>query len=138
MARQFDAIPCIQDSGICRQIRRCRFLYAAMNLVHRFVFTGVGLLGFVTFPFLARTRPIAYTAILILTAIIAPTPHPLTLVALAVPTIALYEGCIWVVWFIERRRPSGGPGTVAHLLCMWAVWFLHRRRSEAEALQAAS
>jgi sec-independent protein translocase protein TatC len=64
----------------------------------------LGLLGFVSFPFLSKTRPFGYTIILILAAIIAPTPDPLTFIALAVPIIILYEGCIWVVWFIDRRR----------------------------------
>jgi sec-independent protein translocase protein TatC len=98
----------------------------------------LGLLGFVTFPFLARTRPFAYTLILILTAIIAPTPDPLTFVALAAPVTALYEGCIWVVWFIGRRRPPGGTGTAPHFLCIWLIWSLDRRRAEAQALSAAS
>jgi sec-independent protein translocase protein TatC len=64
----------------------------------------LGLLGFVTFPFLNKTRPFGYTIILILAAIIAPTPDPMTFIALAVPIVILYEGCIWVVWFIDRRR----------------------------------
>jgi sec-independent protein translocase protein TatC len=96
----------------------------------------LGLLGFVTYPFLARTRPFAYTSILILAAVVAPTPDPLTFVALALPIVALYEGCIWVVWFIDRRRPPGGSGTVAHFLCIWVVWFIERRKGEAEALAA--
>ena len=64
----------------------------------------LGLLGFVSFPFLSRTRPFGYTIIFILAAVIAPTPDPLTFVALSIPIVALYEICIWVVWFIDRRR----------------------------------
>jgi len=39
--------------------------------------------------FLSKTRPFAYTIILIPAAIIAPTPDPMTFVALAIPIIAM-------------------------------------------------
>jgi Sec-independent protein secretion pathway component TatC len=26
------------------------------------------------------------------------------LITLALPTVMLYEGCIWIVWLIDRRR----------------------------------
>ncbi|MEI9895625.1 MAG: twin-arginine translocase subunit TatC [Chthoniobacter sp.] len=64
----------------------------------------LGALGIVNFQFLSRTRPFGYTIILILAAVIAPTPDPLTFVALSVPIVALFEACIWVVWLIDRRR----------------------------------
>lgn len=64
----------------------------------------LGLLGFVDFRFLSKTRPFGYTIILILTAIIAPTPDPLTFFVLSIPVVILYEACIWVVWPIGRRR----------------------------------
>jgi sec-independent protein translocase protein TatC len=64
----------------------------------------LGLLGFVDFKFLSKTRPFGYTIILILAAVIAPTPDPLTFIALSVPIVVLYEACIWVVWFIGKRR----------------------------------
>lgn len=64
----------------------------------------LGLLGIVDFRFLSKTRPFGYTIILILAAVIAPTPDPVTFVALSVPIVALYEACIWVVWLIGRRR----------------------------------
>jgi sec-independent protein translocase protein TatC len=64
----------------------------------------LGLLGIVDFRFLSKTRPFAYTIILILAAVIAPTPDPVTFVTLSVPIVILYEACIWVVWLIGRRR----------------------------------
>ena len=64
----------------------------------------LGLLGFVDFRFLSKTRPFGYTIILILAAVIAPTPDPVTFVTLSVPIVLLYEACIWVVWLIGRRR----------------------------------
>jgi sec-independent protein translocase protein TatC len=43
---------------------------------------------------------------MILAAIIAPTPDPVTFVSLATPIVILYEICIWLVWLVERRRKS--------------------------------
>jgi sec-independent protein translocase protein TatC len=64
----------------------------------------LGALGIVSFKFLSKTRPFGYTIILILAAVIAPTPDPVTFVTLSIPIVALYEACIWVVWLIDRRR----------------------------------
>ena len=64
----------------------------------------LGLLGIVNFRLLSRTRPFGYTIILMLAAVIAPTPDPVTFVTLSIPIVALYEICIWVVWLIDRRR----------------------------------
>ncbi len=64
----------------------------------------LGLLGIVNFRLLSRTRPFGYTIILILSAVIAPTPDPVTFVTLSLPIVGLYEICIWVVWLIDRRR----------------------------------
>jgi len=75
----------------------------------------LGLLGIVSFPFLSRTRPFGYTIIFILAAIIAPTPDPLTFVALSIPIVALYEICIWVVWFIDRRRRRAAEAATKNL-----------------------
>ena len=65
---------------------------------------GLAALRLVSYPFLAKTRPYAVTAILILVAVISPTPDPLTFIALAAPVVAIYEICIWLVWFMDRRR----------------------------------
>jgi sec-independent protein translocase protein TatC len=64
----------------------------------------LALLGFVNFSFLRRTRPYAYTIILLLSAVIAPTPDPMTFITLSLPVVLMYEACIWVVWLIGRRR----------------------------------
>jgi sec-independent protein translocase protein TatC len=64
----------------------------------------LGALGIVSFAFLSKTRPFGYTIILILAAVIAPTPDPVTFVTLSVPIVLLYEACIWVVWLLDRRR----------------------------------
>jgi sec-independent protein translocase protein TatC len=71
-------------------------------------------MGFVTHGFLARTRPYAVVLILILAAVIAPTTDVLTFICLGLPMCALYEACIWLAWFIDRRRQKNlqNPPTI--------------------------
>ncbi len=59
--------------------------------------------GLVTYAFMARTRPYAIVLIFILATIITPTPDVLTLVAMSLPMCLLYESCIWIAWFMQRR-----------------------------------
>src|SRR3954469_15534869 len=65
--------------------------------------------GLVTYHFMARTRPYAVVLIFILATIITPTPDILTLVAMATPMCLLYESCIWIAWFMERRKARATP-----------------------------
>jgi sec-independent protein translocase protein TatC len=53
-----------------------------------------------------RTRSYAIVVILVVAAIITPTPDAFVLSLLAGPLIILYEICIWLAWFLERRRPK--------------------------------
>ena len=62
--------------------------------------------GLVTYQFMARTRPYAIVLIFILATIITPTPDVLTLVAMSLPMCLLYESCIWIAWFMARRRAA--------------------------------
>jgi sec-independent protein translocase protein TatC len=62
--------------------------------------------GLITFTFMRRTRPYAVVLIFVLATIIAPTPDLLTLVAMALPMCLLYESCIWIAWFMERRKSA--------------------------------
>ncbi len=66
--------------------------------------------GLITYRFMARTRPYAVVLIFILATIITPTPDILTLVAMALPMCLLYESCIWIAWFMERRRSKAIAG----------------------------
>ena len=59
--------------------------------------------GLITYAFMKRTRPYAIVLIFILATIITPTPDILTLVAMSLPMCALYESCIWIAWFMQRR-----------------------------------
>lgn len=58
----------------------------------------------VNFQLLSTTRPYAHSVIMVLACIVAPTPDPVTFLIMALPIMALYEACIWVVWGIERAR----------------------------------
>jgi len=64
----------------------------------------LALIGVVNFRILSSTRPYAVTVILVLSAVIAPTPDPMTFLSLAAPVVVLYEICIWVVWLLDRHR----------------------------------
>jgi sec-independent protein translocase protein TatC len=60
--------------------------------------------GLVTYQFMARTRPYAIVLIFVLATIITPTPDVLTLIAMGLPMCLLYESCIWISWFMQRRK----------------------------------
>jgi len=62
--------------------------------------------GLVTYKFMARTRPYAIVLIFIFATIITPTPDILTLIAMGLPMCLLYESCIWIAWFMQRRRST--------------------------------
>ncbi len=68
------------------------------------VVIALSLLGLVDFKLLSGTRAYAITCILILAAIIAPSPDPVTFICFGAPIIVLYEACIWIVWLIDRRK----------------------------------
>ncbi|XHR30724.1 MAG: twin-arginine translocase subunit TatC [Chthoniobacteraceae bacterium] len=57
-----------------------------------------------SFKILNRTRPYAYILVLVLAAIIAPTPDPISFLALGIPMCLLYEACIWLARALEARR----------------------------------
>ena len=61
-------------------------------------------LEIVSFDLLNRTRPYAWVLVLALAAVLAPTPDPLSFLALGVPMCLLYEACIWIAWLLEKRR----------------------------------
>src|SRR5689334_21709735 len=62
--------------------------------------------GLITYEFMAKTRPYAIVLIFVLATIITPTPDVLTLFALSLPMCLLYESCIWIAWFMQRRAAS--------------------------------
>ncbi len=76
---------------------------------------GMAALGLVTFPMLSKSRPYAITAILVLVAVLSPTPDPFTFMMLAAPVVAIYEACIWIVWIMDRRRMKAQAGEIRTL-----------------------
>jgi len=76
-------------------------------------------IGVVTYKGLAATRAYAFTGILVLCAIVSPSPDLATLFMLALPIMALYEACIWIVWYLDKRREKndrdrGGGGAAPY------------------------
>ncbi|MDD5350553.1 MAG: twin-arginine translocase subunit TatC [Chthoniobacteraceae bacterium] len=61
-------------------------------------------LGILSFRLLNQTRPYAYVLVLFLAAVLAPTPDPISFLALGAPMCLLYEACIWMAWLLEKRR----------------------------------
>ena len=64
------------------------------------VFVKIGLL---THEAMRRTRAYAILAIVVIAAIITPTPDAFTLCLMAGPMILLYELCIWLAYFDARK-----------------------------------
>lgn len=68
------------------------------------VMVALSFVGVLSYGFLKTTRRYAVALILVLVAIIAPTPDPITFLTLALPMLMIFEGSIWLVWLIERAR----------------------------------
>ena len=64
----------------------------------------LGKMGIVTAEFLRQKRPYVIVLVFILAAIITPTTDPLNQSLLAVPMVVLYELCIWITRFLEKRK----------------------------------
>jgi sec-independent protein translocase protein TatC len=68
------------------------------------VMVTLNAIGVVNYKWLAGTRAYALTGVLVLCAIISPTPDLATLFILAAPIMLLYEACIWIVYYLDKRR----------------------------------
>ena len=64
----------------------------------------LAMLEMVNYKLLSSTRPYAVVLILVLAMINAPTPDPATMLVHAMPIFVLDQACIWIVWFIDRKR----------------------------------
>jgi sec-independent protein translocase protein TatC len=60
-------------------------------------------LGILSYEMMRTTRSYAILAIVVIAAIVTPTPDALTLGMLAGPMYLLYEICIWLAYFIDRK-----------------------------------
>ncbi|MGE9268700.1 MAG: twin-arginine translocase subunit TatC [Verrucomicrobiales bacterium] len=61
-------------------------------------------LGILSYTMMSETRSYAVIAIMVVAAIITPTPDIATLSLLAAPMYVLYEICIWLAFFYEKRE----------------------------------
>ena len=61
-------------------------------------------LGVMEYQIMAKSRAYAVIGILVIAAVITPTPDIMTLGLLAGPMYLLYELCIVLAWFVERKR----------------------------------
>ncbi len=61
-------------------------------------------LGLLSAEILRKTRIYAFFIIMLLAAFIAPSPDPMTMGVVAGPMLLLYEGCIWLAWWLDRRQ----------------------------------
>lgn len=61
-------------------------------------------LGILNYEIMRNTRSYAILAIVVIAAVITPTPDVATLAFLAVPMIILYEICIWLAFFHKRKE----------------------------------
>lgn len=61
----------------------------------------VGVLGHAQ---MKSTRPYAIVVIFLLAAVITPTPDVFTLVLMGAPMVFLYEACIWIARWMEKRE----------------------------------
>lgn len=60
-------------------------------------------LGLLSYSTMAKTRSYAIVGVLVLAAILTPTPDVITLSLMAVPMYFLYEVCIWLAYFHEKK-----------------------------------
>lgn len=65
-------------------------------------------LGLLNYEMMHRTRAYAVLAIVIVAAMITPTSDVVTLSLMAVPMYLLYETCIWLAWYDERKKSRSG------------------------------
>lgn len=61
-------------------------------------------MGLLQYDTMRRTRSYAVLAITVAAAVITPTSDVLTLSLMAVPMYILYEACIWLAWWDEKKR----------------------------------
>jgi sec-independent protein translocase protein TatC len=60
------------------------------------------------------TRPYAIVVIFLLAAVITPTPDIFTLILMGAPMVLLYEACIWIARWMERRDVLTANGAGHH------------------------
>ncbi len=78
------------------------------------VMVTLSAIGLISFAWLKSIRIYGYAIALVLAGIISPTPDLFMLFIFALPIMALFEVCIWIVWFLEKRRAKSEEAIVPH------------------------
>lgn len=63
-------------------------------------------IGILSYDTMKGTRSYAVLAIFVIAAVITPTPDAFTLCLLAGPMVFLYEICIWLAWWMNRKEAA--------------------------------
>ncbi len=66
-------------------------------------------IGIITYEWIRNTRAYAYAGIVVLCGVVNPAPDIPSYVMLTLPIMALYEICIWVIFFLEKRKKPEEP-----------------------------
>ncbi len=72
----------------------------------------LALLGLVTAQTLSENRKYVIVVIFIISAVLTPTPDPITMFAMALPTCGMYEMSILFIRFIQRKKNTSGASHV--------------------------
>ncbi len=88
-------------------------------------------LGILNYSSMAGSRSYAIVIIFVTAAILTPTGDAITLSMLAIPMCILYEICIWLSWFIERKEHREAEREEQE-------WRESRLRTDVQALPAGA
>lgn len=77
------------------------------------VLVALSRFGIIQSQMLMKRRGVAIFTIFCVLAVLTPTPDAITLSAIALPVILLYEASIWWIWLLERNARTK-PGKVTH------------------------
>jgi sec-independent protein translocase protein TatC len=78
------------------------------------VMVTLSAIGLISYAWLKGMRMYGYALALVLAGFISPTPDLFMLFIFALPIMILFEACIWIVWFLEKRRAKHEEAAAVH------------------------
>jgi sec-independent protein translocase protein TatC len=78
------------------------------------VMVTLSCIGLISYAWLKGMRIYGYAIALVLAGFISPTPDLFMLFIFALPIMVLFELCIWIVWFLEKRRAKQEEEAAVH------------------------